>query len=353
MEDQDYDFSENPNFKVLKLIEKQPEEKNPVKENRLVRIEQEIKSVLTQAMQPLYEFVNMVEASSGVKIWYHYVEDKKRESAKIPLVTGCETNDEFRQKNWFLGTTLINMLLLSDDKDKAKPSKKKKPKKDDDSSIGATYPFQRYLYRKHIDRNATEYEIENAPQFIWALLPDATFQYLLEKHFGAIMMAADELQFPYKDLILSPFVRCKFAEYISRKYVAPRQNGFASMAQGGGMTFRIASGAYTSKMSNVKVLLGTKEFFKNVHYVQEKDVDQFKAQARDVIIKLLGDQLGAIPAALQRLENAPNTKKAVCKVLADVAENALQADEDNRFLRRSYVKYAALADALDERGVLK
>ncbi len=351
MEDQGYDFSENPNFK---LIEKQPEGKEQQKkENRLVRIEQEIKSVLTQAMQPLYEFVNMVEASSGVKIWYHYVEDKKRESAKIPLVTGCETADEFRQKNWFLGTTLINMLLLSDDEPRPKKKQKTKKKKDDDSSIGSTYTFQRKLYRKHIDKNATRYEIENAPQFIWALLPDAVFQYLLEKHFGAIIMAADELQFPYKDLILSPFVRCKFAEYVSRKYVAPRQNGFASMAQGGGMTFRIASGAYTSKMSNIKVLLGTKEFFKNVHYVQEKDIDQFKAQASDVIKKLLKNEMGEIPNRLQILQNTPNTKKAVCKVLADVAYYALRADEDDVFLRRSYVKYAALADALDERGVLK
>lgn len=312
----------------------------PAPPSPLKKLEQSVKSILTQALQPLYEFINMVEASSGVKMWYRYVEDKKRETAKIPLVSGCKTVEEFREKNWFLGETLLDILLMDIDTN-IQP-------------INATYTFQRALYRANLGKGATRYEIENAPQFIWCLLPDSVFQLLLEKSYGALILAADELGFPLKDLILSKHVRSKYAEYVARKYIAPRQNGYASMAQGGGMAFRIASGANTTKMSNVKVLLGAKEFFRHVTYVAEDDVEEFRRQA-DIQIQttLLGNVQPVIPEYQQKLRNAAANKRAICQVLKEAAERGLREDANSNELKRAVVKYRALSECLNERGVLK
>lgn len=192
--------------------------------------------ILYEALAPLYAFVGMLEAESGKPVYFRYLPGASREDKMIPINYGSESSAEFVQKNPHLSDTLVAALLL--------------------------------------DENNKEFigvPIANNPAlgtaWVRAQLGMSVFRFLLNSAtMGALELAANELEFPLKDLIYSPHVNYMFAQFVAKKFVSPKNNAFAAGINGGQTTYRISSGFNTSTMANTKWLMGCKLWFKNVYY---------------------------------------------------------------------------------------
>ncbi len=247
----------NPNLLVPLVVEEKeeeaeeqmiPSEKEVPRDPIVIDFENVLYPLLFQALSPLYTFISYLEAESGKRLYYRYDPALSLEQKMNPLVKGAVTVEEFKRKNMHLGPAIVNLIH----------EKRLEPVKKMEARIGLSVDEFRSLYRQLIEPNATELHYQLFPVALWDILPVASFQYLMEKNtFGAIDMAAKELELDLKLLIISDKVNHKFAQFVCKKFISPKQNAFASGMSGGNMQFRVASGFNTSVASNTKILLAT------------------------------------------------------------------------------------------------
>ncbi len=260
----------NPN--LLVAVESEEEEKQSVptpppapidRDARIVSFEDILYPLLARALAPLYTFIGYLESESGKRIYYRYDQSLSMEQKMSPLVKGAMTIEEFRIKNMHLGTAVLNLIH----EERLIPAKKE--------FVGVSIDQFRSLYRQLIEPNATELHYQMFPVALWEILPTSTFQFIIEKStFGAMDMAAKELELDLKMLIISDKVNYKFAQFVCKKFISPKQNAFASGMQGGNMQYRIASGFGTSVQSNTKSLLGARQWFKDVVVVDNPAIQE-------------------------------------------------------------------------------
>jgi len=262
----------NPNLLVpIEEEEEEEEEQLPEKNTpppplpidrdpTVVEFENFLSPLLAQALAPLYTFIGYLEAESGKRIYYRYDPALSLEQKMNPLVKGAVTMEEFKMKNAHLGPIVANLIH---EQKRVVPVVIKKEKLE--ARIGLSVDQFRALYRQLINPNATELHYQVFPVALWDILPTSTFQFLIEKNtFGAMDMSAKELELDLKLLIISDKVNHKFAQFVCKKFISPKQNAFASGISGGNMQYRIASGFNTSVASNTKSLLGARLWFKDV-----------------------------------------------------------------------------------------
>lgn len=196
-------------------------------------IDLSVAPVLQQALEPLYSFIGMLEAESGTRVKYRWVEGASLEQRMIPINYGAKNADEFRRMNAHLGEDILGLLQ-------------------DTHHIGAGIQ-----------------DLHNAalPEWVGCLVGKPVFEFLLNAaDLGAMQLAANELKFPLKDLIWSPEVNYMFAQYVANKFTAPKQNAFAAGIQGGQVQYRISSGFKTTGQANSKWIMGCKIWFKGAYY---------------------------------------------------------------------------------------
>lgn len=218
---------------------------------------------LHEALLPLYQFVGFLEAESGKRIYYRYDDKLSQDDKKNPLVKGCQTIEEFKIKNSHLGRNILNLIDLKD------PMVKK------DIGVNIADLYRRYVNPDYQFMNLFD-PAEGFPRRLWNILPLAAFQYILSiSTYGAIQMAASELQKDLKLLIISSDVNYIFAQFVAKKYISPKQNAFVSGINGSDAQFRIASGFKTSVVANSKWLMACKYKFENdVIEVMENNVQK-------------------------------------------------------------------------------
>ena len=218
---------------------------------------------LREALLPLYQFVGFLEAESGKRIYYRY-DDKLSQAEKMnPLVKGCQTIEEFKIKNSHLGRSILNLIDLKD------------PMVKTDIGVNIADLYRRYVNPDYQFMNIFD-PAEGFPRRLWNILPLTAFQYILSiSTYGAIQMAASELQKDLKLLIISNDVNYLFAQFVAKKYISPKQNAFVSGINGDNAQFRIASGFKTSVVANSKWLMACKYKFENdIIEVMENNVQK-------------------------------------------------------------------------------
>jgi hypothetical protein len=278
----------NPNLLVLEEEEKEviPLSKQIERDPLVIAFENVLSPLLTQALVPLYTFIGYLEAESGKRIFYRYDPALSMEQKMNPLVKGAVTVEEFKTLNWHLGPSIVNLVHV-------RPIKPE--------PIGINIDQFRSLYRRLINPNASEVHIQMFPVQLWDILPTSTFQFIIEKStFGAMDMAAKELDKDLKLLIISDCVNYKFAQFVAKKFISPKQNAFASGMQGGQMQYRIASGFNTSVASNTKMLLGTRHWFKDVVLVDNPALKEVEP-----MITQRSNQLQELYRQIGRLDGFP------------------------------------------------
>lgn len=265
----------NPNLLIPKEKE-ELEEEVPIKKkeelvsderNRIITFENRLFPALSEALLPLYTFVGFLEAESGKRIYYRYNDQISQEEKQNPLVKGCQTIQEFKNKNNHLGLAILQLIDLPD------PMVKK------EKGINANISD---LYRRYVNPDYPFVGFnpqEGFPRRLWKLLPLTSFQYILSvSSYGAISMAALELKKDLKTLIISEDVNFLFAQFVCKKYISPKQNAFASGLNGDNAQFRVASGFRTTVVANAKWIMAFKlHFEKNIVEVVEDNTK--KAQS--------------------------------------------------------------------------
>ena len=251
----------NPNLLIQgksdKKKKKQKEEQEPqfvqpspiVQDQGVVQFESYLSPLLYRALGPFYTFVGMLEAESGKHLYYRYIADAPLEQKQNPLVTGARDFAEFRLKNAHLGPKILDLIPIH---------AIKKVKIED---MGAPISFVDQ-YRRIVNGQAGQLEIDSTPDYLWSLVPDSVFQFIIgQATWGAILMSARELNFPVKPLIEGDTVSHKFAEFVCKRFLSPKQNGHATGVNGGNVEFRISSGFATTTMATTKYLMGLRLFF--------------------------------------------------------------------------------------------
>ena len=284
----------NPNLLVPEEEEDDEEEEQQLKEvdiprdPKVIAFEEILYPQLFRALAPLYTFIGYLEAESGKRIYYRFDKALSLEQKQNPLVKGAVTIDEFKFKNAHLGPAILNLIH----EERLKPVEKIESRA---AQIGISVDQFRSLYRQLIDPNASELHFQIFPVQLWDILPTSTFQYIIEKStYGAMDMSAKELQKDLKLLIISDKVNHKFAQFVAKKFISPKQNAFASGIQGGQMQYRIASGFQTTVMANTKWLLACRKWFEGVILVDNpalKDIEPrmnlLAAQMQDIYERIL------------------------------------------------------------------
>lgn len=238
-----------------------------LEETTILNFEKFIESPLRQAFLPFYKFVGFLEAESGKRIYYRYDTNLTEEDKKSPLVKGCKTVNEFKEKNSHLGQRILRIL---------EPIAKVKVEK---VGYNINELFQRYIDPNYVIQGNSYDNTLDFPYELWKILPLSSFQFILNiATYGAIQMAASELQKDLKLLIISDEVNYIFAEFVSKKFISPKQNAFISGGLNGQLQYRIASGFKTSVVANSKWFMACKIWFEEkVFEVMENNNE--KAQA--------------------------------------------------------------------------
>lgn len=249
------------------LIQKTPPPLPSLEESTILMFENFIGPALHQALLPLYKFVGFLEAESGKRIYYRYDANLSEDDKKSPLVKGCKTIVEFKTKNAHLGERILRIL---------EPIPKVKVEK---IKFNINELFQRYIDPTYVITGNTYDNSLDFPYTLWKILPLSSFQFILSiATYGAIQMAASELQKDLKLLIISDEVNFVFAQFVARKFISPKQNAFVSGVSGGQTQYRCASGFKTSVVANTKWFMACKIWFdEKVFEVMENNND--KAQA--------------------------------------------------------------------------
>jgi hypothetical protein len=190
---------------------------NPVKEESTPEADlqnelDKYNQALPEALTPFYTFIEMVMAESGNRNIYRYIPGATLEERMVPWKTARN-----------LGSFYVNNPHL-------------KPLKD--------LPPIWQLYQEKID--------------------EPFYRFLCPGHIGAFLLAAEDIGYKLKYLIESPDVRGKFAVYAAKKYVSPKSNAYASGVNGQGQVqYRVSSGYNTTRIQDVRWLLGCKMWFKD------------------------------------------------------------------------------------------
>lgn len=235
-----------------------------LEESTIQMFENFIGPPLYQALFPLYKFVGFLEAESGKRIYYRYDANLSEDDKKSPLVKGCKTIIEFKTKNAHLGERILRIL-------EPIPTKK--------IGFNINELFRKYIEPDYVITGNTYDNSLDFPYSLWKILPLSSFQFILSiATYGAIQMAASELQKDLKLLIISDEVNFVFAQFVARKFISPKQNAFVSGISGGQTQYRCASGFKTSVVANTKWFMACKIWFdEKVFEVMENNND--KAQA--------------------------------------------------------------------------
>ena len=238
-----------------------------LEESTILLFENFIGPPLYQALLPFYKFVGFLEAESGKRIYYRYDVNLTDDEKKSPLVKGCKTINEFKTKNAHLGQRILRIL---------EPIPKIKVEK---VGFNINELFQRYIDPTYVITGNTYDNSLDFPYTLWKILPLSSFQFILSiATYGAIQMAASELQKDLKLLIISDEVNFIFAQFVARKFITPKQNAFVSGISGGQSQYRCASGFKTSVVANTKWFMACKIWFQErVFEVMDNNND--KAQA--------------------------------------------------------------------------
>lgn len=279
----------NPNI-LIGAGGKEPEKKKKVvasSSSNVKDVEQFIAPLLYRALQPLYRVVDMIGTESGKTLYYRYSKTLTQEKRKIPIEWDCKTRKEFYAKNQHLGDDILSVLQTEFPVDRGGGGG------DDDESdiefmvIGNPITVQHMATYQTLFGTNTPLSMKMAPQWIWCHIEEPVFQYLLQNAvYGALELAANELEYPLKDLIYSDDVNHLFAQFVARKFVSPKQNAQASGMDGQrGLQYRIHSGFYTDQQ-DTKWLMGAKITFKNnVHYedskIKVRDLDERVRQLQE------------------------------------------------------------------------
>ena len=232
--------------------------------------EQTIGDLLYEAMQPLYQFIGMIEAESGKTLWYRFTEDKDMTRRMTPINWGATSYDEFRIRNSHLGVKILDRFdsNLNYAPYFVKPVKAEETGETARAAQGISFvgvlPDVQAWYQT-TGQDLSDEEIRALPRWVWRQIRNPVFQFLLSSAtFGALVLGSNELGFELKDLIVSPEVNFMFAQFVGRKFISPKSNAYPSGIQGGQMQYRISSGYNTSVQSNGKWLMGCREWFKQV-----------------------------------------------------------------------------------------
>lgn len=258
---------------------------------RITQFETIVGPALYQALLPFYKFVGFLEAESGKRIYYRYDTNLSQDDKQSPLVKGCKTIEEFKLKNNHLGKHILSLIDIVQVKKEEKIN----------ASI-ADY------YRKYVNPNFVGEDFDRSEGFsyrLWRILPLTAFQFILNiGTYGAIQMAASELQKDIKLLIISNDVNYLFAQFVAKKYISPKQNAFAAGDNGGNVQYRISSGFRTTVVANTKWLMACKiKFDEQVFTYEENNFE--KAQE---IYDRYKESRGALPPlytdlSFEQLEN--------------------------------------------------
>lgn len=268
------------------------------KNNDIKKLEKFLEPIFKEALLPFYRFINMLDAESGKRTFYRYIKDedeRKKQNLDIPMQYGCEDWDEFRIANNHLGQSLLKAckgwlnqktptLNLVGVKFRTIPILPKKPK----SQAVEEIIEQAFNYIPEHKR----------PSWVRSQMENSIFQFLLQNAtYGALQLAANELGFPLKDLIMSDYVNFMFAQFCAVKFIKPKSNAYAAGIQGQDLQYRISSGVYTGQQQS-KWLMGCKIWFKDVEYKDTNDIKVKEIQWRDKERENIEEQLVEIQSEL-------------------------------------------------------
>ena len=234
-------------------------------------MEEYIAPKLREVMQPVYNLMDMIGQEAGKPMYYRFSKTLTEEQRQTPLVWHCKTTEEFYEKNRrYLGEEIIEQLKQWLDNTKMPKAVKQEQLKTPD--VGGARPIKNALIgmsAKHaqIFKDIFDQELIESNDWIFEHLPYDAIGLVLGHSKGCLELAAMELNFNVKDLLVSREVLPMFAQYVARKFVSPKEN-----AQGGrgvsGRTAqcRIYSGVFMNQQDN-KWLYASKMWFKNVKLV--------------------------------------------------------------------------------------
>jgi hypothetical protein len=293
----------------------------------VVRFESYLSPLLYRALDTFYTFVGMLEAESGKHLYYRYIADAPLEQKQNPLVTGARDFGEFRVKNAHLGPQILDLLPIHE---------VKKPKLE---PLGAPIAFVE-MYRKIVNGQAGQLEIDTAPDYLWSLLPDSVFQFIIgQATWGAILMSARELGYAVKPLIEGDTVSHKFAEFVCKRFLSPKQNGYATGANGGNVEYRISSGFGTSTMATTKYLMGLRLFFGECSLVrnprQRANVDDARAR-----VELAKNRIRELAPRIPDFSNDTLTLYTAIPDMPERIDNLLLAERQLEIAQTMYDSYS-------------
>lgn len=229
------------------------EEIDQLEQRVVIKMEEVLKSLMQQALQPVYLFIGSLEAVATAQTthYQHY----------YGFQMGCKSLFDFKLKNRHLGD---NILFVAAEYAR-KLAGVKEIDKSDVKFIGMRYPLLSIDQKERI-RGDFDLDKDGAPEWIWCMIGKPCIRFMLKNHtFGPISMAAQELGYPeVKPLLDSQQVSYMFAQFVAHKFFQGPNVQLAG-AQGGQMQYRISSGILKTQAMN-KWLMGCRLWFKQVYW---------------------------------------------------------------------------------------
>lgn len=300
--EQDFKAVVQPN--VVRALE----EIDQLEQRVVAKMEEVLKSLMQQALQPVYLFIGSLEAVATAQTthYQHY----------YGFQMGCKSLFDFKLKNRHLGD---NILFVAAEYAR-KLAGVQEIDKSDVEFVGIRYPRLTIQQKERI-RGDFDLDKDGAPEWIWCMIGKPCIRFMLKNHtFGPISMAAQELGYPeVKPLLDSQQVSYMFAQFVAHKFFQGPNVQLAG-AQGGQMQYRISSGILKTQAMN-KWLMGCRLWFKQVYWSAnaKRVADIQEAQTH-------------LEAAQHRFDAQPNNKDAKADLLVAEREKFLAECQPEQLL---------------------
>ena len=294
----EYEPPESPIVSKKQKTKKSKQTIDPV----VKKIQDIIVPLFETALIPVYSFMSALEAESGVKQYYRYTSELGKydfEKAKIPIIWNCKSEEDFYKRNQHLGKTLLETIkeYINNPKKEEDEVKVKKEKLLFNEVLIGFGPYDRetvILEELIGTRNPLLWSKEDIVHWLKQNIDNIFLQFLLSNtSYGAMVLAAQELNVDLKIIIFSQNeVTMQFIKFVSLKFITPTQTVSSDNINNNNVQYRVSSGYYKSRDHEFRVLMGCKEWFKDVILTTKpnpnplENAQQYRDRIKRVMTKL-------------------------------------------------------------------
>ena len=264
--------------------------------SEIIQWENELSFIAKMAMQPLYQFIGMVDVKMGgggdLRKFYRWIDNNSSLEARMDSVNrGAKSKEEFVTRNLHFGPQVLSWFMKIKEKQAQTPENIGMCFDHDAGGFadfgrqGVNIELQRLL--EHIDRALV-------PSWIFSVAGAHLMSFILNQaSYGALILARNKIcrndalhDVSLQALVCSSAVNDKFATIAAQEQlVASGGNAYNSyrlggQQRGGGMSFNISAG-FRTRTALAKNMLGAQDGWNDVYKTTNPEITQLDALLRE------------------------------------------------------------------------